>query len=550
MTSRDPDPEEVYRHALRLDERTRTVTDRFGWSALLVGDRSLAGRGLPERYRADLRARAGDRVRFAFSCPDGGLPFARRLGVDEHVPCLVVLTDVEDTGAHVLPIADRTADDVHRLLRSWVDDHHEANRERLERWTGVERELHRLLGSLSGSLRAVRDWSAEQRAGRRRLRRLAELVREPPHDLAALDVLLADPLLGPLADALSTCRARVAESDGVLAARRRVVDAAGRLAGADAPSTVRQVLADLVADTAARRALSAETLSAARSAFTGDDDPEDFRRWREGNRPLFAMPVFTAARQSWRWIAEQGREPGETPRRHGQRDFAAFTRALAAQPLADPGAAADAVLDALAAHHDVTDDAEWAGATAGFHAYLVDAISRLRSSAPPGFALVGHCLPGFPPPVRPLDERERGLRDGLARLLERDAGAAGEAEEERRAALAAVPAVAEEFRVDLAARSATATPPEPTGRAELTALEELAGVLDEYDDAVRSAAHPHVADPSVIPVEGRVSACEAAGVRGGRLAVDVLREEVARTVEEYRRVVARFHSTSPRNVVP
>lgn len=535
MGSRAPNAETAYRHALRLDDRGRALTDAFGWSVLLLGDGSAVAREFAEGHRPGVAAP----VRSASFPGAGGAAFARRLGVEAHVPCLVVCADAEDRRVHVLPLADRAADEAHRRVQGWVDEFHEANRELLERWTGVERELRLLVDAVSGPLWAARIRETERRRDLRVAHRLAALLASPPDDLAALDAVLADTTDLPwrLVDALRDHRRRVAELEGESAARERMAATAAELAGADDRGDVRRLLAGLTADATARRALDHDTasaLAAARTAFTRDD-AEGARRWREGNGPLFALPVFTAARHSWHWIADQGREWRETPQRHRQRDFAVFNRVLAAQPLADPGAAADAVLAALAAHHGVTDEEEWTGATAGFRAYLVDTVGRLAGAAPPGYALVGHCLPNFPPPVRPLDDGERALRDELARLLARDATARAGAEGDLRAESAAPTALVERFRAEAAARlEATATPPEPGDPAEAAELAALAGVLDEYDDALRSVVRPHESDPAVVPVDCPVSPAEAAGVRGGRLAIDGLREQVARTLAEHR----------------
>jgi hypothetical protein len=66
MGFRAPSSEEVYRYMLRLDDRERTLTDRFGWSILLVSDYSWACRDFLSEYCLDLCARTADRVRFVF----------------------------------------------------------------------------------------------------------------------------------------------------------------------------------------------------------------------------------------------------------------------------------------------------------------------------------------------------------------------------------------------------------------------------------------------------------------------------------------------------
>jgi hypothetical protein len=51
---------------LRLDQRDRTLTDRFGLSVVLVGDYSPECRDFFQKYCLDLCARTADRIRFVF----------------------------------------------------------------------------------------------------------------------------------------------------------------------------------------------------------------------------------------------------------------------------------------------------------------------------------------------------------------------------------------------------------------------------------------------------------------------------------------------------
>jgi TIR domain len=66
MGFRAPRSEDVYRYMLRLDQRNRTLTDRFGWSIVLVGDHSSDCRDFLLDYCLDLCARTADRIRFVF----------------------------------------------------------------------------------------------------------------------------------------------------------------------------------------------------------------------------------------------------------------------------------------------------------------------------------------------------------------------------------------------------------------------------------------------------------------------------------------------------
>ncbi len=351
----------------------------------------------------------------------------------------------------------------------------------------VGQRIERLVSTLSGALSAVRSWSERQCAEWRLLRVLAALSESPPADLEALAAVLdgRSELPPGLRRALEECRERLRSLDEAVAARDRMAAVAEELAASDDLREIRRTLGGLTGDAPLRRQLAPDAASVLAVAWTAfvQDDVADLRNWRHDNGKLFAQPVFAAARQSWRWIADQGRLPREAPARHRQRDYVAFTRALVAQPLANPsGVIADAVLAALAVHHGVTDEPEWTAATAGFRAYLVDAVDRARSGAPADFSLVGHCLPNFAPPVRVLTEDRRARRDELVRALRGQADALAGVWDER-AALAAVPELAAGFREEVAERLAAASPPELTGAAEAESLAELVAAAGECDDA-------------------------------------------------------------------
>lgn len=60
-----PSAEEVYRYALHLDGRS-SLTDRFGFSIVLVNDSSAVCRDFLRTYCIDLCQRTADRIRFVF----------------------------------------------------------------------------------------------------------------------------------------------------------------------------------------------------------------------------------------------------------------------------------------------------------------------------------------------------------------------------------------------------------------------------------------------------------------------------------------------------
>lgn len=58
--------EEMYRYALRLDDRDRSLGDGFGWTLLLLGDSGEVTREFLLRYGVELSAKTAHRARFAF----------------------------------------------------------------------------------------------------------------------------------------------------------------------------------------------------------------------------------------------------------------------------------------------------------------------------------------------------------------------------------------------------------------------------------------------------------------------------------------------------
>jgi len=61
-----PSAEEVYRYAFRVDNKERSLTDRFGFSIVFVNDTSNLCRSFLQNYCIDLCFRTSNRIRFIF----------------------------------------------------------------------------------------------------------------------------------------------------------------------------------------------------------------------------------------------------------------------------------------------------------------------------------------------------------------------------------------------------------------------------------------------------------------------------------------------------
>jgi hypothetical protein len=89
----------------------------------------------------------------------------------------LVFTDIGDLKVHVLPFDGRTADQIYRRVREWVDSYYEINRGILDHWSSLEGQIRRLTLDAAGSLRAIRDWPDECHRDWQNLQQVAELVR-------------------------------------------------------------------------------------------------------------------------------------------------------------------------------------------------------------------------------------------------------------------------------------------------------------------------------------------------------------------------------------
>lgn len=234
-------PEQVYRYALRRDQPDRSLTDGCGFSIVLVNDESEVCRDILLRYFTQLSHRTDNRVRFIFfaemtqaesvqrqaggrfgfdwvqrrvgpdndatgwqelqpealelvsdpketlaawvdqsAVPDNAgaaIRFAQRLGVAEHVPCLLIFTDVGDLSVYVMPIARLSAEEVFKHVCYWVDQFYKDNRGVLARWDDAEKQIAALHADVTRSLAVLDKWRDSTRARGRQLREIAEAIR-------------------------------------------------------------------------------------------------------------------------------------------------------------------------------------------------------------------------------------------------------------------------------------------------------------------------------------------------------------------------------------
>lgn len=292
------------------------------WSAL----RPEAFIPLSTEYEITGRLDYGLRELTAVPGSGESLRFAQRLGIGRHTPCLVVVTDIGELTAHVLPFAGRSSDEVYRHVRAWIDDYYEINRAAIEHWTAVEQKIRELSSALSRSLRDVRAWPKSQRHDWQVLRQVATLASTPPTDLAGLDMALRDHVLPVnVQNALSTLRWRLEDIDRQLELRRQLSATCEALAEETEPQKIRKVIKTISVDavTPSTRAVVAEAIT-----MLGFERKSWSDRWREDNASRFSRRKFCTARGAWRPIFEAARADGESVGDHKRRDYAAFRVAL------------------------------------------------------------------------------------------------------------------------------------------------------------------------------------------------------------------------------
>ena len=86
------------------------------------------------------------------------MQFAQRLGIGRYVPCVVVFTDVGQLRVDVMPVSDMTPHEIYAHVRRWVDSYYEVNREKIDRWSRIEKEVEELCRITGNSLWEMRRW--------------------------------------------------------------------------------------------------------------------------------------------------------------------------------------------------------------------------------------------------------------------------------------------------------------------------------------------------------------------------------------------------------
>ena len=107
-----------------------------------------------------------------------GIRFAKSLGISDHVPCIVVITDASALEVDVMPVAGMSADQICSHVKNWVDAFYDQNREALDYWRRVEDQIDALTDARQLRLDDVRDWHNDRRLEWQACTNLAELLTE------------------------------------------------------------------------------------------------------------------------------------------------------------------------------------------------------------------------------------------------------------------------------------------------------------------------------------------------------------------------------------
>jgi hypothetical protein len=663
MGFRAPRSEDVYRYMLRLDQRNRTLTDRFGWSIVLVGDYSPACRDFLLKYCLDLCARTADRIRFVFfsDLPDSdfdeivertsrrrpngilgavlrrrgawpaegvldfendywrdlrpealrpfsseadivrhlgferdsntampgaaeSLKFAQRLGIGRYVPCILVFTDIGCLTVHVLPFDGRSADEVYRHARTWIDSYYELNHSVLDTWASVEDRIQDHAVAAKRSLRSVQQWPNQYLRSLEALRwmaRLAQLLDEDED--AALEALATLPdnvLPTGFLDTIQRFKQQLAEFDYQVTISRSLMALTDRLAAEGDVAGVRRQLGSLPVKYRSylrppAQAYIEETLASLQERVSSALLIARYlRQWQTAAAQIFSKRHFFTQRSAWLAIAREGRFDNESIAAHKNRDYAAFAAAVGAQPLTGTSEdVARTILSRLAKHYDVPGaSSEWVAATTRFRVFLANGFREIQRTAPEPMLrsspplLIRDCIalggqehpslrhvltqdketePGSrteqataaPEPSGATTGTDLEHRDFLCRVLREEARHLAMAGGDRRSAFEALTTVVQGARADLEKQVLAQDPAGNiylAGKQEMASIRELATELEDYERAVDRIVYPHLRDPDVIEVSLTSGLAVAAGIPVGEpLLADQLKASISRAASDY-----------------
>ena len=599
-------PEQIYRYVLRLDKRERSLSDRFGFSIVLVNDDSDVCTQLLLEYFAKLSHRTAHRVRFVFfaemteaeesdrrmssngrltpgwyrrffrgpgwdelrpealelvakpqelldewleksTIPDNtgaASRFAERLGVANHLPCLLMFNDVGDRSVHVMRLGRVTdATQIFEHVCQWVDEFYRDNLEALARWDKAEDRIRDLCAQVKTTLGTLDTWRRSTFERAQEMRELAtaigvlENLKNVPRESwrqewsSRLNGLRNRAARARLADVDTAIRTLTAfhelEQDALVAAGE-LRDATDDEAIARA---VERLLTREVLDGVERSRLQRqlESLRDEAAAVRSMDPQEQLDRWQAAAPRWPSRDEYVSATADW-----ASRHP--TRRLHDEYSFL-ISKLLRQSVAVRPYEGARAVLEEHARRFAADDLDDWRNACGPLQQLLQTYLQGLVKDVPPWLAAA--------PEIILADAlKGHGTADAIGRERELHAAevtAASEclrehARDLKAQALAAIAAIVPSCDTRPEHLAALVDRHLPALReARQAAEEELRGmlqtargwwtrpidaeqvrevtaVLDEYDAAIGALRFPYERDPLVIEVPTLLSVPAAANL--------------------------------------
>lgn len=322
-----------------------------------------------------------------------GRRFAQALGLGEHVPCVIVFTDIGAPAVHVLPIGGMPSDVVHGRLCRWIDAYYTDNRNHLRRMDEIEEQLARLVGESETSLRRLDAWYQEAERDYEMLRQTVELSRslreDVPRTIEARGTVLNGLRLGELSlpnstkSAFKSARSEWQRLGNQVPERQALLSIAAGIGDEPSLYDIRRALHRL----SQLRNVGAiqkrmDQLSALGKDLAGSGSLVQPRSALAGWRRDFAAP-----RPSGKKLRKARAQCREMPPLNGQTWLAerdVIYRAFGDQPFAiEPTSAAKRVVSEYANHvgHD-PDSPAWAENAKKLEPLVAQAFQELRQSAP------------------------------------------------------------------------------------------------------------------------------------------------------------------------
>jgi hypothetical protein len=352
---------------------------------------------LDSRDRIDRHLDMECEINSAMPGAEEALLLAQRLGIGRFVPCFLLFSDVGKPSVCLLPIADKSPEEVFHRLRGWIDTFYETNNPTLGRWAAIEESIQETCRALERTVSSLSQWRNERSKDWMALKRLAYHLNRLEATDFRIDLLEAIEQDGDLSweirSSVAVFRKQWAAIEEHIHHARSAMKWTEKLKSMRDPQTILEELRQFKRHESTRIPTPLrDAIKIAESSFDVPPPPRtpgeciaDWWRSKYGRR--LSRNQYDKHRSSWDEYSKK---------KHGSRtissaveylaeEFEVVLNAAYAQKVdCESERAADNVALALANYlGTLPADSSWQQAISSYRAVLVDYFANLRSHAPP-----------------------------------------------------------------------------------------------------------------------------------------------------------------------